>query len=236
MEIERVKTGISGLDDLIEGGFPENSITLVAGSSGTGKTTMSIQFLYNGIVKYEEPAMYIGLGENIDRIKTASLRYGMDLEKLAETDDFIFADIPALDLDDIKKIIESINPKYKRLVIDPISALSFNYDVNLNMRQNIRELVETVREKEITAFITTEVLENSNTISRFGEEFLCDNVLVLYYFREGARRFRGIEVRKARLTNHSELIHLYKISSEATERDGSPSGVVVYPNEKVFQE
>lgn len=237
MDIERVPTGIPGLDDLIEGGFPRDSITLVAGSSGTGKTTLTIQYLYNGVVKFNEPGMYIGLGENIERIKNSALRYGMDLEKLADKDDsLVFADIPALEIGDIISLIDSIKPKFKRLVIDPISALSFKYDANLNIRQNIRDLVEAVRDKNITAFITTEVLENSNTISRFGEEFLADNVLVLYYFREGARRFRGLEVRKARMTNHSELIHLYKISSEETEESGEPSGVKVYPNEKVFQD
>ncbi|MHA1822088.1 MAG: RAD55 family ATPase, partial [Promethearchaeota archaeon] len=157
MEIERVPTGIAGLDDLIEGGFPRNSITLVAGSAGTGKSTMCIQYLYNGVVKYNEPGMYIGLGENIERIKMSAMRFGMDLEKLAESDDLIFADIPALEISDIKSLIESINPKYKRLVIDPISALAFKYDANLNMRQNIRELVETVRDKQITALISTEV-------------------------------------------------------------------------------
>ncbi|MCP4764516.1 MAG: AAA family ATPase, partial [archaeon] len=121
MEIDRVKTGISGLDDLIEGGFPRNSITLVAGSSGTGKTTMCLQYLYNGVIKYNEPGMYIGLGENVERIKASAMRFGMDLEKLADKDDLIFADIPALEINDIKAIIDSINPKYKRLVIDPIS-------------------------------------------------------------------------------------------------------------------
>jgi circadian clock protein KaiC len=237
MDIERVPTGIPGLDDLIEGGLPSGSITLVAGSSGTGKTTLTAQFLYNGIVKYKQPGVYIGLGENIERIKQSMQRFGMDLDALAESDDLVFADIPALDIADIKAIIESINPKYKRLVIDPISALSFKYDINLNIRQNIRELVEIARDKGMLAtWISTEVLENSDTISRFGEEFLCDNVLVLYYFREGARRYRGIEVRKARMTNHSELVHLYKISSEATEKTGKPSGIIVYPNEKVFHD
>lgn len=236
MDIKRVPTGISGLDELIEGGFPKDSITLVAGSSGTGKTTMTVQYLYNGVTKFNEPGMYIGLGENVERIKIMAQRYGMDLEKLAENDDLIFADIPALNISDIRDMIDSINPKYKRLVIDPISALSFKYDSHLNMRQNIRELVEAVRDKKITALITTEVLENSDTVSRYGEEFLCDNALVLYYFREGARRFRGIEVRKARLTNHSELVHLYKISSEESDNDPTkPSGIRVYPNEKVFQ-
>ncbi|MHA1340316.1 MAG: RAD55 family ATPase [Promethearchaeota archaeon] len=237
LKIERIKTGIPGLDELIEGGFTKNSITLLAGSSGTGKTTFSIQFLYNGVVNFNEPGIYIGLGENIERIKQASLRFGMDLEKLAENDSLIFADIPALEIDDIKSMIDSLNPKYKRLVIDPISALTFKYDSNLNMRQTIRDLIELIREKGISqTIISTEVLENSESISRFGEEFLCDNVIVLYYFREGARRFRGIEIRKARMTNHSDLIHLYKISSEDTEQSGKPSGIYVYPKEKVFRD
>ena len=49
MQLERVKTGIYGLDELIEGGLPKDSITLVSGNSGTGKTTLSLQYLYNGV-------------------------------------------------------------------------------------------------------------------------------------------------------------------------------------------
>lgn len=237
MIIERIKTGIDGFDELIEGGFTKNSITLLAGNSGTGKTTFCIQFLYNGIVKFNEPGVYIGLGENAERIKQSALRFGMDLEKLAEKDSLVFADIPALEISEIKSIIDSLNPKYKRLVIDPISALSFKYNTNLDMRQTIRELVELIREKEISSsIVTTEILENSNAISRFGEEFLVDNVVVLYYFREGARRYRGLEIRKARITNHSDIIHLYKISSEETEKLGKSSGIYVYPREKVFKD
>jgi circadian clock protein KaiC len=234
MQLKRVKTGIYGLDELIEGGLPKDSITLVSGNSGTGKTTLSLQFLYNGIKYYKEPGIYIGLSENIDRILLAAQQFNMDLEQFSSDNSLIFSDIPALEIADITKIVKSIDSKYKRLVIDPISALTFKYEADLSMRQKLRELSELIREKQITAIITTELIENSNSISRFGEEFLVDNVVVLYYFREGARRFRGIEIRKARLTNHSEMVHLYKINSQNQSETGIPSGIQVFPNEKVF--
>ena len=234
MQFERVKTGIYGLDELIEGGLPKDSITLVSGNSGTGKTTLSLQYLYNGIKDYNEPGIYIGLSENINRILLAAQRFHMDLEQFSKDDKLIFSDIPALEIAEITKIIKSVDQKYKRLVIDPISALTFKYEADVTMREKIRELVELIREKQITALITTELIENSNNISRFGEEFLCDNAIVLYYFREGARRFRGIEIRKARLTNHSEMIHLYKINSQKESDSGIPSGIQVFPKEKVF--
>ena len=50
--ITRVKTGINGLDELIEGGFPEKSITLVSGSPGAGKSIMCFQFIYQGIQSF----------------------------------------------------------------------------------------------------------------------------------------------------------------------------------------
>ncbi len=227
-DFTRVPTGIEGLDELIEGGFPENFVILVAGSSGTGKTTLTLQYLVEGIKKGEK-GLYIGLGESTDVIKRAMSRYGIELDKLAENDDLVFADIPALELSDISALIESMGPKIKRIVIDPISALVFKYDKELDLRQSIRELVEQLREKGVTTVITTEVLEGSESISRFGiEDFLADGIVVMYYFREGAKRFRGIEIRKMRGTHHSEMIHLYRIEGN--------KGIRVFPNEKVFRD
>ncbi|MDP2973656.1 MAG: ATPase domain-containing protein, partial [Candidatus Diapherotrites archaeon] len=53
--MERVKTGISGLDELIEGGIPKGSAVLVSGGTGTCKTIFSMQFAYNGALLYNEP-------------------------------------------------------------------------------------------------------------------------------------------------------------------------------------
>ena len=228
MTFKRVETGIPGLDDLIEGGIPENFIVLVSGTSGTGKTTFCMQYLVEGIRKYNQKGIYIGLGEDIDIIKRSMENYGMDLDKLAENDDLVFADIPALGIEEARALLEGIGEGAKRLVLDPISALLFAYrEQDMELRQKIRELVEIIREKEITALITTELPENSKGISRFGiEDFLSDGIIVLYYFREGAKRYRVLEVRKMRGTHHSSDIHLYKISTDI--------GIQVFKNRITF--
>lgn len=227
-DFERENSGIPGLDDLMEGGFPKNFVILVAGSSGTGKTTLCIQYLVEGL-KRGEKGLYIGLGETTNIIKKSMQRYGVDLDKLAENDQLVFADIPALELDEISQLIDGMGPDVKRLVIDPISALLFKFDKDIELRQKVRELTELIREKGVTCLITTEIPENSQLISRFGiEDFLADGIIVMYYFREGPRRFRGIEVRKMRGTAHSDLVHLYKLEPDV--------GVRVYPNEKAIPE
>jgi len=226
MTFKRVVTGVPGLDDLIEGGIPENFIILVSGTSGTGKTTLCMQFLAEGI-KQNEKGIYIGLGEDIDIIQRSMSNYGLDLEKMAENDQLIFADIPALNIEEAAAILEGIGEDTRRLVIDPLSALLFAYQ-DMELRQKIRELVEIIREKNITALITTELPEHSKGISRFGiEDFLSDGIIVLYYFREGAKRYRGLEVRKMRGTAHSSDIHLYKISTG--------QGIQVFKNRITFE-
>ena len=226
MTFKRVETGIPGLDTLIEGGIPENFICLVSGTSGTGKTTFCMQYLVEGVRKYNEKGIYIGLGEDINIIKKSMENYGMDLDKLAENDDLVFADIPALDIDEARALLEGIGEGRRRLVIDPLSALLFKYK-DMELRQKIRELIEIIRQKDITAMITTELPENSKGISRFGiEDFLSDGIIVLYYFREGAKRYRGLEVRKMRGTHHSSDIHLYKISTG--------QGIQVFKNRITF--
>lgn len=226
MGFTRVKTGILGLDELVEGGIPENFIVLVSGTSGTGKTTLCMQYLVEGIRKYNEKGIYIGLGEDIEIIQKSMANYGMDLEKLSDDNKLVFADIPALDIDEVRTLLESLSGEERRLVIDPLSALLFKYE-NMELRQKIRELIEIIRDKNITAMITTELPEHSKGISRFDiEDFLADGIIVLYYFREGAKRYRGLEVRKMRGTAHSSDIHLYKITAG--------TGIEVFKNRITF--
>lgn len=228
IDFERVKTGIAGLDELIEGGIPKSFITLVAGSSGTGKTTMMMQFLAAGVKKGEK-CVYIGLGESEEVITKCMARYNLDLNSLSADDKLSFAAIPTMEFKFLKEIVEKVDNDVTRLVIDPISALVFRYEEGTDLRENIRELVELIREKNITCLISSEVLEGSPGISRFGiEDFLADGIIVLYYIKEGAKRFRGLEVRKMRGTAHSDLIHLYKLEAG--------KGFVVFPNQKVMND
>jgi KaiC/GvpD/RAD55 family RecA-like ATPase len=224
-DFERVSTGIPGLDELIEGGIPKNFIVLIAGSSGTGKTTMLMQYLASGVKKGEK-CVYIGLGESEAVIAKCMARYNIDLNALAAKNKLSFAAIPTMEFKYLKDIVGKLGDDVSRLVIDPVSAID-PLSARDDLRENIRTLVELIREHNLTCLMSTEVLENSPGISRFGiEDFLADGIIVLYYIKEGARRFRGLEVRKMRGTAHSDLIHLYKLEQG--------KGFIVFPKQKVI--
>src|SRR5208337_298851 len=80
--IGKSRTGINGLDEVTQGGFPQGRPTLLCGSAGCGKTLFSMTFLYNGAVLYDEPGVYLAFEEQPeDLIKNVgSLNY--DIENL----------------------------------------------------------------------------------------------------------------------------------------------------------
>lgn len=88
----RCPTGISGLDELIEGGFPRQRSILVSGTCGSGKTTFAVQFLYKGITDYNEPGILISLEQDPKELKKDMLRYGFNLEKAENEGKLIIID------------------------------------------------------------------------------------------------------------------------------------------------
>ncbi len=74
--MQRVPTGVNGLDELMEGGFPAGRSILVSGACGTGKTIFGVQYLYQGAAKYSEPGVYVTLDERPDLIRQDMLRFG----------------------------------------------------------------------------------------------------------------------------------------------------------------
>jgi len=88
----RCPTGIAGFDELVEGGFPRKRSILLAGTCGSGKTTMAVQFLYNGIVKYNEPGILISLEEDPAELKSDMMNFGMDLDKVEKEGKLVIID------------------------------------------------------------------------------------------------------------------------------------------------
>lgn len=73
LEIDVGKTGIEGLDELLAGGIPKGHVVLLEGASGAGKTVLSLQWLFEGWKKYQEPGIYIAITEPFTEvIKNAS--------------------------------------------------------------------------------------------------------------------------------------------------------------------
>src|SRR5665811_1751017 len=74
-------TGIQGLDEITNGGLPKNRPTLLMGNTGSGKTTMAIEFLVNGIEMFDEPAVFMAFEEKKDELVLNVKSLGFDLDK-----------------------------------------------------------------------------------------------------------------------------------------------------------
>ncbi|MBU0662837.1 AAA family ATPase, partial [Candidatus Micrarchaeota archaeon] len=81
-KIARVKTGIDGLDKALKGGFPKGNIVLISGGAGTGKSTLCMQYLYNGAKLFGEKGLYISTEQSEKDLRKAAASYGWDLESL----------------------------------------------------------------------------------------------------------------------------------------------------------
>ncbi|HZB45668.1 MAG TPA: ATPase domain-containing protein [Pyrinomonadaceae bacterium] len=78
-ETARMRTGIEGLDDILEGGLPPNRLYLIEGDPGTGKTTLALQFLLEG-VRLGEPGLYVTLSETKDELEQVAHSHGWTLD------------------------------------------------------------------------------------------------------------------------------------------------------------
>lgn len=226
--MERVKTCINGLDELMGGGIPKMQLMLVTGTSGTGKTAFCTQFIYHGVKTLNENAVYLTLEEPIDSIKENAKSFGWDFDALEKTKKFAFIRYDPFHIEDVFAMLESTvrQTKATRVVVDSVSAIGLHIKDKTELRRMIFNLSLILRKLGCTALISSEIVPGSKGISRYGvEEFVSDSVIVLYYERLQSTFTRALQVWKVRGSSHSEKLHPYKIDQK---------GITVYPKEEAF--
>ena len=208
--MNRIKSGIPGLDDLIEGGFPEASSILVSGPAGTGKSIFCMEYLYNGAID-GEPGVYITLEEGPHNLWWNMQRFKWDLMPLERDGKIkIYKFEPTAEFknnpeEQVARIVDKARAmNAKRLVVDSITAFSFWMESTQLIRYAIYSLAEELRKIDCTTLLTCETTGGRDTFSRFGvEEFLVDGVIQLFF----TPPHRALFVRKMRGTNHSNKVH-----------------------------
>jgi circadian clock protein KaiC len=213
--VQKIRTMIEGFDDISHGGMPLGRTTLVSGTSGTGKTLFAVQFLYNGIINFDEPGIFVTFEESPnDIIKNAS-SFGWDLQELVEQGKLFILDaspdpegqdiVGNFDLSALIERIQYAIRKYKarRVSIDSVTAVFQQYEAAGVVRREIFRLVARLKQVGATTIMTTEREEEYGPVARFGvEEFVSDNVMIVRNVLEGERRRRTMEILKLRGTTH----------------------------------
>lgn len=222
---ERIKTGIPGIDELMDGGLIPNTLTLLTGTAGTGKTIMSSQFIYTGAKQFNQPGVYVTFEQPVESIKYSCLNFGWDFDPLEKKGEVIFVRYDPFHVEDIYELIETSIKKInaERVVIDSISALGLYVKEASEIRRMIFNIAFLLRKLNCTSILISEILPKQEALSRFGvEEFVTDGVIVLYYTRTGSQFSRAITIWKMRSSKHSSKLHPYRITEK---------GVIIYPKE-----
>lgn len=235
MVVERMKTGIPGLDKLTGGGVPRGLSVLVGGSSGSGKTTFCTQILYEGVKKYKEPGIFVTLEITPKKMYEFAGELGWDLKKYVEENKIIMITLDPFQMHKlsgsealISLLLEKIRDyKAKRVVIDSLDIFNLLFSDPFEKRVAIHNLVTKLQSVNCNLFIISEM--ESETVDVTVESLptsIVDGIIVLYYLRTGNVRTRAIEVLKLRGIKHDKGIHPFKIGS---------NGITIYPEEKIFR-
>jgi len=205
--LERVPTGVTGLDPLIEGGLPKGILLLVAGAPGTGKTSLACGFLEKGASIYNEKGLYVSLLESKETLMThLSHHFGPHFSDFEKSGMINILTFPSMKSEGVSAMMDSImmtikDSGAKRLVIDSVTALSQTF----TDERESRIFVHTVLTKVIpsygcTTLVTKEMPSDGSRIGEAAEDFVADGVFILRRLVYQGRTLRELEIAKLRGT------------------------------------
>jgi len=209
---KRVPTGIEGLDGLIEGGFPRESVILLAGGAGSGKTIFSAQFIYNGAVQYGEKGVYVTFEEDAKTLKRNMLSFGFDLEKLEREGLIKIIDLEVLKGEGLNTNVEYILNMLdeidgKRLVIDSLTAFLTSCPEKLEYRIIMHLIYKILKTRGCTTIMTCSIPVGAKTLGLGIEEFVADSLIFLENVVSDLELKTRLIIHKMRGTDHSKKYH-----------------------------
>ena len=209
--VDRCKTGVSRLDELLGEGIPRGSSLLIAGAAGTGKTVLLLEFLYRG-AQAGEKGIIFSFEETEERLRATARGLGWDLEQEIERGmvEIVFIPQPDIQVEGhLLMMQERVDAaKAARVAIDSVSVFLHKIKDPQTAREKTFQLASIVQNSQAVGFFATDIPYGANQLSRFGvEETVVDGVIVLSATEEGMARQRYLEVYKIRNTAHLKGRH-----------------------------
>jgi circadian clock protein KaiC len=210
----RVKTGIPGLDPLIQGGLQKGDFILLLGDLGTGKTVFSSQFVYNSAKLFNEKAVFASFEEDTRSLKRNMLRFGMDFDALEKEGKVKILDLEALEgrgmgsnIEALLKALDDIGAT--RLVVDSLTAFMSGTEAKFDYSFLMHLVYKTLKRESVTTLMTVSRPQGAAVSQEIGiEEFVADGIFELrnYLSRDIEMKSQFL-IRKLRGTEHSRKFH-----------------------------
>lgn len=228
--MERIATGIQGLDKMLNGGIPERRHVALYGGPGAGKTSLCFEYLYHG-AEAGQNGLYISLEETEeDILANMQNTFPMitNVDSLVKEKKLQIIKPDKLNLEEVANVLENhiIENEVKRAVIDSATMIRLSFDREIDYRQTLFEFLSLLRNLDCTTITTVEATSSRREEMRYDlEHFVMDGIVNLYNLDREGTRVRALEILKMRGTDHARDLVPFKVT---------PSGIKVYVGEKVF--
>ena len=216
-KVERVATGIKGLDEMVAEGFWRGSTTLIAGPSGSGKTVAALHFAREGAL-HGEPCVYLGFQENPTQLARIMLNLGWDTETLLQSGnlELMYRSPVEMQLDQVAaELFGRIREgKVRRVVIDALDDLERSSVDRQRFADFIYALMQWFAVENVTCMMNVEVpgaLGQTNVMHQQVSN-MCDNLVMLGFGDDKSELKRTVQIIKTRGSDHDFRQHLLVIN------------------------
>lgn len=225
----RVSSGVPKLDEMCGGGFYRDSIILVSGATGAGKTLLVANFI-DGVREKKERCLLMAFEESREQLFRNAKGWGQDFAQL-EADGLlkvvcIYPEVSSLEdhFINIQEIVEDFKPN--RIAIDSLSALT-RTSSEKGFREFIIGLTSFLKHQEITGMFTatTPLLTGGSSVTEGNISTITDTIILLRYVEMSGEMQRSITVLKMRGSKHDSSIRRFTISSKGMEIGEAFEGV-----------
>jgi len=161
--IDLTKTGIDGLDEILNGGIVKNSTTLVSGNPGAGKSILCLQFIYNGVEQFDEKGIYLTFEEDESDLREAAESLGLDNwgEHVDNGDIKVYDKTVLLRENDFSSSLELLlddfeDNDYDRVVLDSLAMFELFFEDETEKRTYLLKFTDILSKNELTTLMTNE--------------------------------------------------------------------------------
>lgn len=223
--MDRVKTGIKGLDEMLTGGFLTESANLVEGAPGTGKTTLGMQFIYSGITQFGEPGLILTFEEFPQQYYHDAEAFGWNLRELEQANKLrVIMTSPEVSKADLEKVGGRISALArevgaKRILVDSLSHFERLSSDPVELRNMLYGFINALKREGLTSVLTREspVLIGESDSAEEDVAFVADSYIMLRYVEIESAIRKALLVLKLRGSDHAKDIRQFEITSNGIE-------------------